>query len=107
MSPRTSWTVVTEFEVASVVSKASTSLTFVTNCTSVTSFETSVVLELLGDSVSCTSATCSVISSTGAEVDSWTVSEVDSWTVADVDYSGGFWTISVLFKYSKPKALNT
>ena len=48
ISPRTSCTVVTEFEVASVVSKASTSLTFVTNCTSVTSFETSVVLELLG-----------------------------------------------------------
>ena len=61
---------VTEFEVASVVSKASTSLTFVTNCTSFTSFETSVVLELLGGSDSFTSTTGSAISSIEAEGDS-------------------------------------
>ena len=70
ISPSTSCTVVTEFEVTSVVSKASTSFTFVTNCTSFTSFETSVVLELLGESVSCASTTGSVTSSTGAEGDS-------------------------------------
>ena len=67
ISPRTSCTVVTEFEIASVVSKASTSLTLVTNCTSFTSFETSVVLELLGGSVSCTSTTGADISSTVAD----------------------------------------
>ena len=81
ISPRTSWTVVTELDVESVVSKASTSLTFVINCTSFTSFETSEVLELLGGSVSCTSTTGSDISSTGAEDDSWTGAEGDSSTV--------------------------
>ena len=70
ISPSTSCTVVTEFEVASVVSKASTSLTFVTNWTSFTSFETSVVLELLGGSVSFTSTTGSYVSSTEADGDS-------------------------------------
>ena len=70
ISPRTSCTVVTEFGVASDVSKASTSLIFVTNCTSFTSFETSVVFELLEGSVSCVSTTDSAFSSRETDGDS-------------------------------------
>jgi hypothetical protein len=58
---------VTEFEVVCVSSKGSISLSFVTNCTSFASFETSVSFELLGDSVSFTSTTGSDTSSFGAE----------------------------------------
>ena len=110
MSLRTSCTVVTEFDVASVVSNDSVFCTFVTNWTSWTSPEGSFVLILfVGSPLSTSSADSVTCYWTGADGDSWTVESSSLggfWTVEPPSL-GGFWTISVLFKYSRPRALKT
>ena len=114
MSPSTSWTVVTEFAVTSATSKTSDSCIFVTNWTSWLLLIDWSIFVLFVGSTSWISVDESTVSWTGVAGASWTGVAGASWTgVAGASWTGssislgGFCTMSVRFKYSRPSALKT